>query len=332
MLEKIRHHLPPLPQATLLLVSFAAAAFLSLEVWMQAVRHTSLCSTTSCALVGEYIRFGEGNLIKLGAAFFWSLWLLAFFGGRYPKAWIWGLSWLLLSGALAFDGTLLGFQFVALREFCLICVITGGLLGLSLAAMAWSRRWGTALLLGLAAWSGGFAASAVIDFQVTPPALQDTAFLSWGDTANPKAHRHVLFFSLHCSHCSKVLTNLAINQEHLGGAWYLAPLDGSEDDFYRLAAAQQAKADNPFLEVLRQESIQQPQAVPVPESLRQTVRTARSYFKSKGFDGVPVLVVWEGPGRELILRGESAIYRYLQDQGWLVQRFMANPPAYGSGQ
>ena len=36
-------------------------------------------------MVGEYIRFGEGNLIKLGAMFFWFLWALAFFGGRYDK-------------------------------------------------------------------------------------------------------------------------------------------------------------------------------------------------------------------------------------------------------
>ncbi|MEJ5242809.1 MAG: hypothetical protein WHT64_04510, partial [Desulfomicrobiaceae bacterium] len=122
-----RFRLPPLAQLALLGVTFAAAAFLSLEVWMQAVRHTSLCTTTGCAVVGEYIRFGEGNLLKLGAAFFWLLWLVAFFAGRYPKAWIWGGFGLLVAGALAFDGTLLGFQFVALREFCLICAITGGL-------------------------------------------------------------------------------------------------------------------------------------------------------------------------------------------------------------
>lgn len=327
MRERLRRLLPPLPHLALLLTTLAAAGFLSLEVWMQAVRHTSLCTTTSCAVVGEYIRFGEGNLIKLGAAFFWCLWLLAFFGGRYPKAWLWGLAWLFLAGALAFDGTLLGFQLVALREFCLLCAITGGLLGLTLAAMAWARRWGAAVLLGLAAWSGGFAASAVIDFQVSPPALQDTAFLSWGDTANATARRHVLFFSLHCDHCSKVLANLAINEEHLGGAWYLAPLDGREDDFHRLMAVRTAAPANPFLEVLRQESVERPKAVPVPESLRQTVRTARSYFKTKGFDGVPVLVVWEGPGRELILRGETAIFRYLRDQGWLVRSIMVNLPS-----
>jgi len=329
-----RLRLPPLAQLALLVVTFAAAAFLSLEVWMQAVRHTSLCTTTGCAVVGEYIRFGEGNLLKFGAAFFWLLWLVAFFAGRYPKAWIWGGFGLLVAGALAFDGTLLGFQFVALREFCLICAITGGLLGLTVAAAAWVRRSIGVLVLGLAAWSGGFAGSAVLDFQVQPPALQDTVFVSWGDTQNATAPRHVLFFSFHCGHCSKVLANLAINVEHLTGAWYLAPLDGREEDFYRMVAVQKVlaektedgKPENPFVAVLRQESMEHPAPVAVPESLRQTVRNARSYFKTKGFDGVPVLVVWQGPGRELILRGETAIFRYLRDQGWLERTLMVNLP------
>lgn len=70
---------------SLLTFLFVAASFLSGEVWMQAVRHTSLCTTSACDVVGEYIRFGEGNLIKMGAAFFWFLWGLVFFGGRYDK-------------------------------------------------------------------------------------------------------------------------------------------------------------------------------------------------------------------------------------------------------
>jgi len=41
---------------------------------------------------------------------------------------------------------------------------------------------------------------------------------------------------------------------------------------------------------------------------------------------VPVLVVWQGPGRELILRGETAIFRYLRDQGWLERTLMVNLP------
>lgn len=334
MAFSFRFRLPPLAQLALLGVTFVAAVFLSLEVWMQAVWHTSLCTTTGCTVVGEYVRFGEGNLIKFGAAFFWLLWLMAFFVSRYPKNWLWVGLGVLLAGALAFDGTLLGFQFVALREFCLICAITGGLLGLSVAAAAWARRSVVVLFLGLAAWGGGFVGSAVLDFQVQPPTLQDTVFVSWGDTQNPTARRHVLFFSFHCGHCSKVLANLAINTEYLTDAWFLAPLDGREEDFYRMVAIQKAvaekqdeKAANLFMEVLRQESENTPAPVSVPESLRQKVRNARSYFKTKGFDGVPVLVVWEGPGRERILRGESAIFGYLRDHGWLERSLMVNLPA-----
>ena len=326
LLARIRPHLP---RWIALTVCVGGALFLSVEVWMQAVRHTSLCSTTSCAVVGEYIRFGEGNLIKLGAVFFWCLWGVVFFAGRYPKPWFWGLAWLLVAGALAFDGVLLGFQFVALREFCLLCAITGSILLAALLSLAWTRRAVAPIVLGLAVWSGGFVGASVIDFQVQPPALSETVALSWGQTANATARRHVLFFSLHCSHCSKVLANLAINVEHLGdAAWYFAPLDSREDDLHRLVAVQESPAtqDNPFMEVLRVESLEQVPAVPVPEKLRQTVRTARSYFKTKGYDGVPVLVVWEAPGRELVLRGETPIFRYLQERGYLQRSVLVNLP------
>ena len=60
----------------LLAFLFLAASFLSAEVWMQAIRHTSFCTTSSCDVVGEYVRFGEGNLIKMGATAFWFLWAL----------------------------------------------------------------------------------------------------------------------------------------------------------------------------------------------------------------------------------------------------------------
>jgi hypothetical protein len=58
-----------LSRYSLLTLLFLAALFLSAEVWMQAVRHTSFCTTSACDVVGEYIRFGEGNLIKIGPFF-----------------------------------------------------------------------------------------------------------------------------------------------------------------------------------------------------------------------------------------------------------------------
>jgi hypothetical protein len=312
---------------SLLAFLFLAASFLSAEVWMQAIRHTSFCTTSACDVVGEYVRFGEGNLIKMGAAFFWFLWALAFFGGRYDRKWIWGLAALLLFGALAFDGAILGFQFMGLKEQCLLCIGVGCALFVTVCLFAWVRRTLLTLLLGVAVWSGGFVANSVLDLNVVPPAVLDTPVITWDK--NPGAGpQHVLFFSLHCDHCAKILANLSINAQTLPGKWHLACTDNKEEDFYRLATAQSTREgkDNPFLEILRLESLEQIDPVPVSDELRQTVRTARAYFKMKGFQGIPVLVVIERPGWEMVLRGETNITEYLRARGFL-QRELHFPGA-----
>jgi hypothetical protein len=319
---------------SLLAFLFLAASFLSAEVWMQAIRHTSFCTTSSCDVVGEYVRFGEGNLIKMGAAFFWFLWTLAFFGGRYDRRWIWGSAMLLLFGALAFDGAILGFQFMGLKEKCLLCIAVGAMLFVTLCLFSWVRRTLLTVFLGIAVWCGGFAANAVLDLNVIPPAILDTPFTTW-ETAPDNAPQHVLFFSLHCDHCSKILANLSINAQTLPGKWHLACTDNKEEDFYRLATVLATKdgKENPFLEILRVESLDAIDPVPVSDDLRQTVRTARAYFKMKGFQGIPVLVVMERPGWEMVLRGENNISEYLRVRGFLKRELHfpdAPPKANGS--
>jgi len=258
-------NMPRIPHYALLTFLFLAASFLSVEVWMQAIRHTSLCTTSACDVVGEYVRFGEGNLIKMGAIFFWFLWSMAFFGGRYDKSWIWGLATLGLFGALAFDGAILGFQFMGLKEKCLLCILVGAILGIALCLFSWVRRSLLTVLLGLAVWSGGFAANAVLDLNVVPPATTDTAFTTWHGKKETDI-QHVLFFSLHCDHCSKILANLSINTDTLPGKWHLACTDNKEDDLYRLATIQSSNAstENLFLEALRVESLRKSTPRPFP--------------------------------------------------------------------
>lgn len=346
-----------LSRYALLSFLFLAALFLSGEVWMQAVRHTSFCTTSSCDVVGEYIRFGEGNLIKLGAVFFWALWSLVFFAGRYDKIWLWSPAALIFLGALAFDGALLGFQFVALREQCLLCIVVAVVLFTGLFLFAWVRRSLLLACLGIAAWCGGFTANSVLDLDVIPPTIHSTAFLSLENadngtisasadgsingTANASANNtaqvpangtrypeHVLFFSLHCDHCAKIMLNLSVNTETLPGNWRLASVDNKEDDLHRLAhilAAPEATR-NPFLATLRVESLDSVAPIDIPDNLRQTVREARTYFKTKGYLGVPILIVTERPGWEVVLRGEVSIMRYLLKNGILKRTLFFAPP------
>ncbi len=300
---------------------FLFALTLSVDTYLQVFKHTSLCTTHSCQVVGDYVRLGELFLIKAGAICCWVLWLLTFFACRYDKAWLWGLVTLILMGALAFDGGLLGFQFVGLQEHCLLCIGVGTALLILLAVFAWTRRSWLILLLGLAVWCGGFAANSILDLSKEKlPPLSETAFLTWPDAGKGPNRRtapqYHLFFSLHCGHCSKVIAHLAVNTPNQA-LWTFHCLDTPDNDLMRLAhiLAADMTAKNPFLSILRWESEEQVPEIPLPPTLRQEVDKARTYCTLSGLRGVPRLLVDERPGVRLTLSGESSIVNYLRSQG-----------------
>jgi uncharacterized membrane protein len=303
-------------------------ALLSLEVWLQVAHQSSLCTTTSCQVVGEYVKFGELALIKAGAAFFWLLWLLLFFAHRYDKKWLWGSITLLLFGALAFDGALLGFQFVGLGEQCLICIGVALALFISLFLLARIQNSRLLALLGIAIWCGGFAANSVLNFSSKTPPLEECSFYEWGGEEESKGPEMYLFFSLHCSHCAEVMANLAVN---LPGQvrWRFVTTDGRDEDLQRLAHVLAAKnlEKNPFLEVLRIEAEEEVEPVEVPEGLEETIARARTYFVNNGFTGIPVLIARENARRQITLRGSNGIMEYLREKK-MIRREIRFP---GSG-
>jgi hypothetical protein len=301
-----------------------SALTLSVDVYLQATRHTSLCMTTSCQVVGEYVRFGELMLVKAGAIFFWVLWLLVFFAGRYDKKWLWGLITLVIMGALAFDGGLLGFQFVGLREHCQLCIGVGAALFVLVGLFAWVRKSWLILLLGLSVWTGGFAANSILKFSTELPALSETAFLSWPDARTGVSERLIpryhFFFSLHCGHCSTVIANLAVNKTDQAD-WSFHIMDSRDEDLMRLSHILSANTtvENPFLQILRWESEETVPKIAIPDSLRGDVEQAQTYFSRSGFRGVPMLIVDERPGVRVILSGASRIVGYLREHGVLKQ-------------
>jgi len=300
------------------------ALTLSIDVWLQYAHHSSLCLTTACQVVGGYVRFGELMLIKAGAIFFWVLWLLVFFAGRYDKKWLWGLISLVLMGALAFDGGLLGFQFMGLQEHCQLCIGVGLALLILVVLFAWIRKSLLIFLLGIAVWCGGFAANSVLIFPTDLPVLQKTAFLSWPrerESAPAKyVPRYHLFFSLSCGHCSRVIANLAVNTTDQVD-WTFHIMDHRDADLQRLAhilASNQTSA-NPFLEILHWESEEKVPPIAIPDSLKDTIELAKTYFTRSGFRGVPTLIVDERPGVRVILAGANNITLYLHQKGLLQQ-------------
>ncbi|WP_457571764.1 hypothetical protein [Desulfovulcanus sp.] len=302
-----------------------AALILCADIWLKYARKTSLCTTHSCQIVGEYVRFGESFLIVLGASFFCILWLFLFFACRYDKKWLWATSLTLLFGSLAFDGGLLGFQFLALKERCALCIGVGLALFFSLISLAWFRRSVTIVALGLAVWSGGFTANSMLKFIPKIPKLSEVTVFSWSGKEARDWPKFYLFFSLHCGHCSKVMANLAINNPG-DFRWFLIPLDSRLEDMQKIAhmVADGKKVDNIFQEILKLESEEEVEPIDVPEELEVKLNSARHYFKSLGYKGVPLLIVRERPGVMLTLVGEKRILDYLKQRG-IVTKYIVFP-------
>ena len=302
-----------------------AALILSADIWLKLARKTSLCTTHSCQIVGEYVRFGETFLIVLGGSFFCILWLFLFFACRYDKKWLWTIVLTLLFGSLAFDGGLLGFQFLALKERCALCIGVGLALFFSLISLAWFRRSVTIVVLGLAVWSGGFTANSMLKFIPKIPKLSEVTVLSWHDKEVRNWPEFHLFFSLHCGHCSKVMANLAINNPG-EFKWFLIPLDHRPEDMQKLAHLFNLakKSKNIFRDILKFESEEEVEPVKVPEELEVKINSARQYFKSLGYKGVPLLIVREKPGVMLTLVGEKRILDYLKQRG-VVRKYLVFP-------
>ena len=102
-----------------------SAGVLSIEFWLQFQMGSSLCQTSACQAVAEFVRIGEPALVLFGSGFFWLLFVLALIGMVTSAKWIWTLIGVALFGALAFDGALIGYQFVGLGQKCYLCLAVG---------------------------------------------------------------------------------------------------------------------------------------------------------------------------------------------------------------
>lgn len=294
-----------------------SAVGLSLEYILQAQGAGSLCGTEACEVVGGYVRFGEKGLVLLGSLFFWILFGLFFFACRYERGWLWGTALLGLLGALAFDGALLGYQFVGLGLMCWICAAVGAGLILVLAATAWRRRSLLILAAGLAVWCGGFAANSVLQLTPEIPRLEETAFLEQSDGQKKSGAQHYLFFSLQCGHCAEVLYNLS-RVAPVPGSWHLAAVDRDPAARAKLAQAVALageEEENAFASVLRAKQAEAPERAGVPQQLRRATRKAGVYFRAMELRGVPVLVVRKASGVRISLTGVDNISRYLWEEG-----------------
>ena len=301
-------------------VILLCAVGLSLDYILQSLGAGSLCGTEACEVVGGYVRIGEIGLLLFGSLFFWILFGVFFFACRYERPVLWAAVVLALVGALAFDGALLGYQFVGLGLMCWLCVAVAAGLFLVLAATAWRRASWLLLLAGIAVWCGAFAANSLLQFTPDMPRLQETAFLEQSAEAKKDGPQYYFFFSLNCPHCSEVLYNLA-RVAPTSGTWHFAAVNRDPASRAKLAWAAEtgssegADRGNAFARILKSKKTQISGTPPIPEKVRQATRKAGDYFRSRGFRGVPVLVVLKDNGVRISLTGVEHISRYLWEQG-----------------
>lgn len=289
---------------------------LGADLYLRLSSESSLCPTEACAIVGDYIRIGEFNLVLLGLGFFIGFWTVYFLASRYKNEWLWTSVLILLLGALAFDGALLGFQYFAVNEQCLLCAGVGAALFLVLLLFSFLRRQAAVFALGLSVWAGGGLAGALIDIPERPPRLDELAGITILNSETEKWPQYSYFFSFHCPHCTTVLAMVSRN-ENIAHRWRLFPLDNTPEDLRKIAWAlkRQAEGRNVFDEIVRVAKDNDVPDVHVPEDLADRIGRARSYFEGSGFRSVPLLIADESRGKRVILVGAGNITDYLHRQG-----------------
>ncbi len=314
-------------------VLLLAATILTIEVFLQTFTQTSLCKVSSCRVVGEYVHFGELVLIQAGAAFFWLFLFFAFFAVRYPQAAFWHFSLLaFLYGSVAFDGALLGFQFIQLRTYCLICIGVGLGLFCVTASYAWWKKSWKVFLLAMLIWTSGFAANSILKWDSMvgkAPKLKESALLKTDMAVSGDYPAYHLFFSLHCSHCADLLLHLSVNNDLLisNGNWHLHSLDTEKEDTARLTLLTRMPEaqDNIFYAVLKAKELKDV-ALPVPDpKIAKLDKKARAFFTAGGYGGIPLLVVQVNPAVTLSFQGSDVILRWLYRQELIERQAVREP-------
>lgn len=290
---------------------------LGLELYL-ASHGKSLCPNSACEVVGGYVRIGEPALLFFGAIFFLLLGGALFCGRRFPeRPWLAESPTLLIGGAMAFDGTLLGFQFVTLEQLCVICISVGSVLGLIAIFYGLGRRRWLFILLALAAWGGGFLGSAVLQAPEVPNPGQQMAFYSRpAKVATERPVKMTLIFSLNCPHCGQVLEYLA-QKNPAGVEFHFAVIDADEDTLRKIAYFQagSAQTQNPFQLLLEAKGRPAGAGEAMPAKLPEAARQARIFLANLNLKFIPVLLVEPADNQRLLLSSREQIVGYFQQIG-----------------
>jgi len=98
---------------------FLLLSYIGIETYLK-LQHTSLCGEVGCKLAGELLRFDYMYLNYFGLAGVLSLILLGY--RSLKSSFFETLFFILLYSAIAFEATILAYQFIANPEPCIFCL------------------------------------------------------------------------------------------------------------------------------------------------------------------------------------------------------------------
>lgn len=278
----------------------------------------SLCRTTACEIVGRYLVFGEPLLITAGALLFWSLTLLLFFNYRYPERFS-RLPFLVLAGAMSFDGSLIGFQFFTIGQKCQFCITVAGFLFLVSLLFCLARRKIFLFTFLLLAWLGGFASHGIIEMPEPGGAAKLMTFYTKRSTTVPpdQAVVKTLIFSMECPHCLQVIDRLATMDTN-ASTWRFASVDRDKNALMKISSFinQAPQTNNPF-QLLKEIKEGQTTQTSIRNDLYKRSKKALSFLSNMNINGIPTLIIKKSEDERQILTGSEAIIKHIEENSSL---------------
>ena len=108
-----------MPIITRVLLPFLLLVYIGVETYLK-LHHSSLCEATGCKLAGELLRFNPIYLNYLGLGAVGAMVITGFLSLKNTL--MEKLFFTLLYGAIAFEATILGYQFLVNPEPCIFCM------------------------------------------------------------------------------------------------------------------------------------------------------------------------------------------------------------------
>lgn len=163
---------------------FLLFSYIAIETYLK-LNHSSLCEATGCKLAGELLHFDPIYLNYLGIASVFTLMILGYLSLKSKL--MEKLFFMVLYGAIAFEATILGYQFFVNPEPCIFCM----------------GIFSSLLLIALLSQLKNFVLIATVALSI---------FIGLGTLAFSKNETFIttngvyLIQSKGCSHCTKVKT------------------------------------------------------------------------------------------------------------------------------